>query len=72
MIYLTKKNPERARFFLNHRLIERIELTNDTIILLESGKRLIVDETPDEIINKIIHFESQIIPNIVNKKDIEV
>lgn len=71
MICLTKKDTERTRFFLNHRLIERIETTNDTIILLDSGKKIIVDETPEEIIKKIVEFESRIMPNVINKKDVE-
>jgi len=71
MIFLTKKDADRTRFILNHRLIERIEPTNDTIILLDGGKKIIVDETPEEIIEKIIEFESKIIPRIINKKDVD-
>jgi len=71
MIFLTKKDIDRTRFILNHRLIERIEATNDTIILLDGGKKIIVDETPEEIIEKIIEFESKIIPRIINKKDVD-
>lgn len=70
MIYLTKTDYEKARFLLNHRLIERIERTNDTIILLEGGKKLIVNETPDEIREKIIEFEAEIIVRSKRKKDV--
>jgi len=69
MIYLTKKDSERTRFLLNHRLIERIEAANDTIILLDSGKKLLVDETPDEIIKKIIEFESRIVPTVIRNEE---
>lgn len=71
MIYLTKKDKEKTRFVLNNRLIERIEMTNDTIILLDNGKKLIVDEKPDEIIAKIIEFESKILPIIQDKKELD-
>lgn len=69
MIYLTKKDKDKTRFVLNNRLIERIEITNDTIILLENGKKLIVDESPDEIIEKIIKFESKILPKIEDGRE---
>lgn len=60
MIYLTKKDKEASKFLLNHKKIERIIPLKDTIILLESGKRIIVGEEPSEIVEKIVEFESKV------------
>lgn len=70
MINLTRKNKEKTNFLLNHRLIERIEGVHDTIILLSGGKRYIVNESPSDIEDKIIEFESKITIKIQNKKDV--
>ena len=43
-------------FILNPLLIERIEETPDTIITLTTGKRLIVMQPVDEIINQFEEF----------------
>lgn len=69
MIYLTKTNKERTRFVLNHRLIERMEQVNNTIIYLHDGKKYIVDESVEEIIEKIMKFESKIVFYSTNKED---
>lgn len=71
MIYLTKKDKESSQFILNHKMIERIIPMKDTIILLESGKKIIVKEEPNEIIEKIIVFESEVSFRVQNKKDVE-
>lgn len=71
MIYITKKNRERTRIALNHKLIETIEENADTLITLENGKKYIVEETAEEIIEKIITFESTIKTKIQIKKETE-
>lgn len=45
---------------LNSDLIEFIEATPDTIISLSTGKKMIVKETVDEVIEKIIQFRRRI------------
>lgn len=60
MIYLTRKDEERTRFVLNHRMIERIEHKMDTMVWLDNGKKIIVDETAEEIIEKIKEYEADI------------
>lgn len=71
LIYLTKKDKDKTQFVLNHKMIERIIPLMDTIILMEDGKKIIVDEGPDQIIEKIIDFESEILLRIENKKEVK-
>ncbi|MGF7057162.1 flagellar FlbD family protein [Brassicibacter mesophilus] len=58
MIELRKLNDKA--FILNCELIESIEETPDTVITLTTGKKLLVKETVDEIINKVITFKNQL------------
>lgn len=46
-------------FFLNCELIEKIEITPDTVITTTTGKKYIVKESPDEIIKSIIGFKKK-------------
>jgi flagellar protein FlbD len=50
-------------------MIERIEERESTVLLLENGKKYIVDENADEIIKKIVEFESKIVVQASIKKD---
>lgn len=70
MISLTIKNKEKQKVVLNHRKIEKIEKINDTIIFLENGSTLRVEESIESIKKKIIKFEASIIneANVLNKK----
>jgi flagellar protein FlbD len=61
MIKLTKINNEE--FYLNSDLIEFLESTPDTIISLTTGKKVIVRETANEVVEKIISFKSKILKN---------
>ncbi len=61
MIKLTKINDEK--FYLNSDLIEFLESTPDTIISLTTGKKVIVRETVNEVVEKIISFRSKILKN---------
>jgi len=45
---------------LNNDLIETIEETPDTVITLTTGKKLIVKENVDELLERIIAFKIQI------------
>jgi len=67
MIRLTKINGQE--FFINSDLMEFIESTPDTIITLTTGKKIIVKETAEEVIEKIIEFKSRVLRNweILNK-----
>ena len=60
MILVTRLN-KVEQFYINENLIEFMEATPDTIISLESGKKVIVAEGPDEIINKIIDQKKRLL-----------
>lgn len=55
MIKLVKFN-SREEFILNAELIELIEETPDTVITLTNGKKLIVEETMDAIVRKVMDY----------------
>ena len=54
MIILHKLNGED--FVLNSDLIEMIMENPDTTILLTNGKHLIVKETKEEVVEKVVSF----------------
>lgn len=43
-------------FVLNAELIETIEETPDTVITLTNGKKLIVEESMDEIVRRVMDY----------------
>lgn len=59
MIHLTRIN--RSPLVLNSDLIEFIEKTPDTVISLTNGLKLLVRESPDDIINKVIAFRQGVL-----------
>jgi flagellar protein FlbD len=59
MIKLTRFNGRI--FVLNYELIETIEETPDTVITTINGKKIIVRETADEIIDRVIKHKKKII-----------
>ena len=54
MIQLTRIN--RVPLVLNSDLIEHVEATPDTVISLTNGQKLVVLETVDEIVRRVIEF----------------
>ena len=54
MISLTRLN--QSRVVLNADLIEYIETTPDTVITLTTGQKLMVLESSDEIVAKVVEF----------------
>lgn len=60
MIRLTRLN--RSTFVLNCELIETIEATPDTVISTINGKKLVVTETVEEIVEKVVQYKSRILP----------
>ncbi|HPY96335.1 MAG TPA: flagellar FlbD family protein [Candidatus Cloacimonadota bacterium] len=61
MIRLTKINGQEI--YINNDLMEFIESTPDTIISLTTGKKLIVKETIEEVIDKIVEFKNRTFKN---------
>ncbi len=58
MIRLTKLN--KAEFVINSELIETIESTPDTVITLMNGKKYVVTETVEEVVNKVVQYKGSI------------
>jgi flagellar protein FlbD len=58
MIQLTRLN--HIPLILNSDLIEHIEVTPDTMIVLTSGQKFLVTETADEVIDRIIRYRRSI------------
>jgi flagellar protein FlbD len=54
MIPLTRLN--NSAFVVNAELIKFIESTPDTMITLTSGERLLVKESSDEVIRRVIQY----------------
>ena len=57
MIALTQLNG--ACVYVNSSLIETFERTPDTVITLTTGKKLIVRESPEEVIDRVVEFNSK-------------
>lgn len=64
MIKLTRMN--KSEFILNVDLIEIIEETPDTVITLTNEHKMIVIESADEIIQKIIEYKRKIYINDID------
>lgn len=58
MIELTSLSGKQ--FWLNPHLIESMERNPDTTILLTDGKRLIVKEGADEVLQRIVEYRRSI------------
>jgi flagellar protein FlbD len=50
-----------ANFVLNCEIIESVEETPDTVITTIEGKKYVVMESIDEVIQKVIQYKSQIL-----------
>lgn len=50
----------KSKFFLNVNLIEIIEETPDTVVTLTNGHKMIVTESAEQIIEKIIEYKRKI------------
>ncbi len=59
MIQLTRLN--RVPLILNSDLIEHIEVTPDTVITLTTGQRLMVLESAEEVVDRVIAFRRAIV-----------
>lgn len=59
MIRLTRLN--HAPLVLNSDLIEHIEMTPDTVVSLTNGQKLMVRETPEQVVERVIEFRREIL-----------
>ena len=62
MIHLTRIN--HAPLVLNSDLIEHIETTPDTVITLTNAQKMMVLESADEVIQRVIAFRRRILESI--------
>jgi flagellar protein FlbD len=58
MIHVTRLN--RKPVVLNSDLIEQIEMTPDTVISLTTGQKIMVLETSEEVVERVIDFRRSI------------
>ncbi|WIV10864.1 flagellar FlbD family protein [Proteiniborus sp. MB09-C3] len=58
MIRVSRFN--NTEFMINCELIEIIEETPDTVITLTTGKKFVVKESMEEIVNRIIEYKGSI------------
>ena len=58
MILLTQFNGDQV--YVNANLIETVEGKPDTVISLTNGKKLMVRESPEEVIAKFTEFASKV------------
>lgn len=58
MIKLSRLNGEVL--VINNDLIETIEATPDTVLTLTTGKKIVVRETVDEVIEKAAIFKNKV------------
>ena len=70
MIKLTKLNGEQ--FVLNANLIQFVESRPDTFITLTTEDRVIVRETPDEVVRRCLEYSRAIrtIPGLSGQGDL--
>lgn len=59
MILLTRLNG--SQFGINADLIERVETTGDTVISLIDGTKYVVEESPADIVDRIIDFRARVL-----------
>ncbi len=57
---ITVSRLDGKEFVLNSDIIEYIETTPDTIITLTTGKKIIIKESVDDVIDKIIQYKQKI------------
>ncbi len=66
-----------THIILNSDLIEFIEATPDTVISLSTGKKLMVKESVDDVVEKIVRFRRRIgivknefiVPGVIDEQD---
>ncbi|BBB93178.1 MAG TPA: flagellar FlbD family protein [Methylomusa anaerophila] len=64
MIKVTRLKSQDRELVLNAELIETIEETPDTVITLTNGKKLIVEESMDEIVHRVMDYRRALYRNL--------
>jgi flagellar protein FlbD len=64
MIQLTRLN--HIPLVLNSDLIEHIEITPDTVISLTTGQKIVVRESADEVVERVVAFRRSVYERALN------
>lgn len=62
MIRLTRLN--QVPLVINSDLIEHVEITPDTVIALTTGQKILVLETADEVIERVVRFRRSVLAGL--------
>lgn len=62
MIRLTRLN--QVPLVINSDLIEHVEITPDTVIALTTGQKILVLETADEVIERVVGFRRAVLAGL--------
>lgn len=57
MIKLKRFRGKGGEFAVNADLIESVEATPDTVVTLTTGHKLIVEESVDEVIRRVVEYK---------------
>lgn len=57
---ITLRRLNGTEFTLNAELVEQIDRTPDTVITLVTGNNIVVKETVDEVVQKIIEYRKSV------------
>ncbi len=68
MIKLTRLDKSRSQIVLSADLIESLESTPDTMVTLTTGKKMMVQETVDEVMEKVVEYRRRIIPIVIGNE----
>lgn len=62
---------DKREIVINAELIERIEFVPETVITLTTGKKILVSETVDEIIDKVITYRRRIFQPVTEHNEVK-
>ncbi|HEY7353650.1 MAG TPA: flagellar FlbD family protein [Terriglobales bacterium] len=66
VIYLTRLN--NSQVTVNSDLIKFVEQSPDTVITLLNGEKILVQETVNEVVKRVMEFRRQILPGMAMRE----
>ncbi len=66
MINLTKLND--SKIVINSDLIEFVEALPDTIVTLTTGQKIMVKESVEDVVNKVVEYKRNILHKPITEK----
>ncbi|MDR3709130.1 MAG: flagellar FlbD family protein [Capsulimonadaceae bacterium] len=67
MIHLTRLR--NGDMIVNADIIETVEATPDTVITLLTGKKMMVQESPEEVLERVIEYRHKVGANLIRPID---